>query len=408
MSAFWRSELSGRARSLAPEALAALVALAVLLAGPSSVAARVRASAVVDSGSHIRRISISDRGIVVEREGSRDTTVNMEWSGRTIDQDVRDRDRERVRDRIRERVRDQVRDRIRSHRGSLEFDDGRTGIVRIWSDATVPAGTRVDGDVVAVFGSALVEGEVYGDVVAVFGSVRMKPGAKAEGDVVSIGGGIEQPEGATISGDSVQLGFSPFTWGLPGVSVMLFAVAAGWMVSMFAGWIFALLFPTGMLRVASVVERRPAASFFLGVLSLPMFIVAFVLLCITVIGIPLGILLPMIYVLMGYAGQLAAACVLGARMTRRSLANGLVTPLFVGTLFVAALLGGGAALTAGGGMARPASLFLCLSGGMLLLGLGILGTGAFLLSRFGTRPAEIHWQGHSATPSTPIPPSATA
>jgi len=241
----------------------------------------------------------------------------------------------------------------------------------------------------------------------VLGSVTLKAGAKAGGDVVSIGGVIHQPDGVTISGESVQLGFSPFAWGLPGVSILLFAIAAGWLVSMFVGWIFALLFPTGMLRVASVVERRPAASFFLGILSMPMCLVAMILLCITVIGIPIGILLPMVYALMGYAGQLVATSVLGARLIRRSLAQGLILPLLIGTLFVAILLASGTAMMAGGGAARPASLFLSLSGGLLLLGLGTLGTGAFLLSRFGTRPHEVVWQGGAAAPHASAAPPPT-
>lgn len=342
MSASWPSERSRRTRTVALGGLAALVALAGFTVTPLA-AARVRASAEVDSGS-IRRISISDRGIVVERGGSSDTT--LEWSTDDADRTTRDR------------IRHRIRDRIRGGSGLVEIDDSGTGIVRIWSDAHVPAGKIVDGDVVAVFGSVTVDGEVSGDVVAVFGSVHLNSGAKVEGDVVSIGGALDQAEGVTIHGESVQLGFSPFTWGLPGISVLLFAVAAGWLVSMFVGWIFALLFPAGMLRVATVVERRPAASFFLGVLSVPGFFVALVLLCITVIGIPLGVLLPMIYVLMGYLGQLAATCVLGARLSRRSLADGLMTPLLVGTLFVAVLLASGTALMAGDGIARPASLFL--------------------------------------------------
>jgi hypothetical protein len=386
MSASWRSEPARRARTVTLGALTALVTLAGLAVAPTVASARVHRSTVVDTGS-VRRISISDRGIVVERSGSQDTT--LEWGGSLSDGSRRDR--------LRHRIRTGIRRGIESGGGGIEIDDNGTGIVRIWSDAHVEPGKVVDGDVVAVFGSVTVEGEVTGDVVAVLGSVHLKSGAKVEGDVVSIGGGLETAEGVTVHGESVQLGFSPFTWGLPGVSVLLFAVVAGWLVSMFMGWIFALLFPTGMLRVATVVERRPAASFFLGVLSVPGFIVAMVLLCITVIGIPIGVLLPMVYVLMGYAGQLAATCVLGARLTRRSLANGLMIPLLVGTLFVALLLGIGSALMAGGSGAHPASLFLTLSGVLLLLGLGTLGTGAFLLSRFGTRPHEVVWHGHTAT-----------
>jgi hypothetical protein len=171
------------------------------------------------------------------------------------------------------------------------------------------------------------------------------------------------------------------------------------------------MFPSGMLRVATVIERRPAASFFLGALSVPGFMVALILLCITVIGIPLAVLLPMVYMLVGYAGQLAATALLGARVLRRGLAAGFMAPLLVGTLFVAALLGAGGVLMVGGGAGQPVAFFLLLLGGLMLLGLGALGTGAVMLSRFGTRPREVVWQGHAPLPSGvvqgPLSPPAT-
>jgi hypothetical protein len=173
------------------------------------------------------------------------------------------------------------------------------------------------------------------------------------------------------------------------------------------------MFPTSMLRVGTVVERRPAASFFIGLLSMPACLVALVLLCITVIGIPLAVLLPMVYMLVGYAGQLAATAVLGARLARRQLVQGLMTPLFVGTMFVAVLLGIGGLLLVGDHGSQPLALFFLLSGCLLLLGLGALGTGAFLLSRFGTRPPEVVWQGHAPLPhgvapvTGPVSPPAT-
>jgi len=387
MSASWLSEMSVLARGRVGTVLAALV-FGALAAG----AADAR-RATVDSTSAVRRISISDQGIVVDR-GPIDTT----WD--RAGDDVGERVGRQVGERVGRRIEERMHGRMRDH-GLIEVQDEGTGIVRLWSDAYVPAGDTVEGDVVTVFGSVTVEGAVSSDVVAVFGSVHLKSGARVEGDVVSVGGVIDQADSTTIRGESVQLGFSPFTWGLPALSVLLFAIAAGWMASMFMGWIFTLLFPTMMLRVATVVERRPAASFLLGVLSVPMFFVTLVLLCITVIGIPLGILLPMLYVIVGYAGQLAATAVLGARLSRRSLANGIMTPLLVGTLFVAAILVIGAALMTGGALSRPASLFLTISGGLLLTGLGALGTGAFLLSRFGTRPRDVTWHGHA--PMSPAP-----
>ncbi|MBI1795823.1 MAG: hypothetical protein HYR74_02110 [Candidatus Eisenbacteria bacterium] len=382
-------------RAAAPVIAAALVAAALVAASLiAPAAAEARARAVADSGETVRSVSISPRGIIVERSNGTDSSAAADdWTS----------------DRIGRRIHNRIRNRI--HSRIVEFDEAGTGVVRILSDATVPAGKRVDGDVVAVCGSVDVTGEVTGDVVAVLGSVHVRPGARIHGDAVSIGGGLDQAQGAVIDGESVSLGFSPFTWGLPALPVMMFAIAIGWVVSVFAGWIFALLFPTGMLRVATVVERRPAASFFLGVLSVPMFFVALALLLVTVIGIPLAILLPMFYVLIGYAGQLAATAVLGARLMRRSLADGMVGPLAIGTLFVALLLGAGAVFAVSSGFGHPAALFFTLSGALLLLGLGSLGTGAFLLSRFGTRPRDVAWHGRAAVagaiPGAAAPPATS-
>lgn len=378
MSAFSASDRGGIARCRVLAALAVLV----LVAGSLPAEARTRVRARGDSGDVVNRIEISPRGIVIDRaDGSR----------RLTDVVIGD-DTIRVKGRIRTRGNDLV-----------EFDHDGTGIVRIFSDAAVAAGERVDGDVVAVFGSVDIAGEVTGDVVSVFGTLTARDSAHIHGDAVAVGGGLDQRDHAVIDGESVSLGFLPFTWGLPALPVMLISIAAGWAVSMFVGWIFVLLFPTAVLRVATVVERRPAASFFVGLLSVPLFFLLLALLFVTVVGIPLGILLPMLYVLVGYAGQLAATCVLGARISRRSLSAGLMVPLAIGTVFVAVVLTVGQVMAVSGGLGHPLTLLLMLTGGALLLGLGALGTGAFLLSRFGTRPAEVVWSGHTATGPVPAP-----
>jgi hypothetical protein len=383
MSAFSASDRRGvPTRTRAGAALAALV----LVLGVGTLPADARTRARGDSGDVVNRIEISPRGIVIDRADGRRRVADVVIGDDTI----------RVHGRLRTRGSDLV-----------EFDHDGTGIVRIFSDAAVPAGERVDGDVVAVFGSVDIAGEVTGDVVAVFGSLTARDSAHIHGDAVSVGGGLDQRDAAVIDGESVALGFLPFTWGLPALPVMLVSIAAGWAVSMFVGWIFVLLFPTSVLRVATVVERRPAASFFLGLLSVPLFFLLLALLFVTVVGIPLGILLPMLYVMVGYAGQLAATCVLGARISRRSLPAGLMAPLAVGTLFVAAILTAGAVMAVSGGLGHPLALLFTLTGCLLLLGLGALGTGAFLLSRFGTRPAEVTWPGHTATGQVPAPAPTT-
>ena len=84
--------------------------------------------------------------------------------------------------------------------GGVVVEAGEDAMVRLFADASVPAGETFPGDVVAVFGSVDVGGTVQGDVVAVLGSVRLRPGAKVVGDAVAVGGGLEQPAGAADHG----------------------------------------------------------------------------------------------------------------------------------------------------------------------------------------------------------------
>jgi hypothetical protein len=299
--------------------------------------------------------------------------------------------------------------RIGSHRirrgFSIDVDEGGTGIVRVFADAVVPADRRIAGDVVAVFGSVEVLGEVEGDVVAVMGSVHLRDSAMVDGDVVSVGGALDQAETATVSGESVSLGFMPISWGLPALPVMVGMIVAGWLAAMFSGWVFAALFPARLVRVAATASRRTAASFFLGLLSLPAAVVILVLLFVTVIGIPLALLLPVVYGLIGYAGQLAASYVLGCKLVRRPLGGGpgLLTPLVAGTLFVALFFVIGSMLAVMPGLARPAALFFVMLGTLLIMSLTAIGTGAFLLSRLGTVPTDVGWPGRDPIPAPPPP-----
>jgi hypothetical protein len=283
------------------------------------------------------------------------------------------------------------------------------GIVRLFSDARVGPGERVEGDVVAVFGSVRVEGEVEGSAVAVFGSVDLRRGAIVHGDAVAVGGGLSS-EGAKVSGESVQVGCMPLTLGLPGLPVVLATIVLAWLVSLFFGWIGAVLFPGRLARVAITSSRRTAASIVLGILSGPLTLMATLLLMVTVIGIPIAVFLPFVYVAVVYAGQIAATYVLGCKLTRRQLGVGGVTaPLTAGSLLVAAVFGFGAILWDTPGLVRTMALFFLLVGVLLMIGLSTIGTGAFLLSRAGSRPTDIGEPGLGGMPATtPGVPEAPA
>jgi hypothetical protein len=336
------------------------IGLLLLLIGVPAAAAR-----------HVDRVRISDHGVEVVRSGDRDTLAHGSAGS---DTDFTD--------------------------GGIEVNDRGDALVRVFGDIHVPRGKRVSDDVVAVFGSIDVEGEVEGDVVAVLGSVHVRKGAMIHGQAVSVGGAIEQEEGATINGETVSVGFFPVPWGVPALPLTLSAIAAGWVTAVFSGWIFALVFPTRLVRIATTASRRTGTSLLLGFVSLPGFVAALVLLMVTVVGIPLAFLLPFAYILLVYGGQLVATYVLGCKLIRRPLgAPGLVWPIVAGSLLVALFFMLGAVLFAAHGMSRPLGLFSGLLGALLVMGLTAIGTGAFLLSKLGNAPKDVSWSSDVHAPA---------
>ena len=419
MSACWAS------RSLRMVAPAVTALLLSTLAIPGAAEAR-RVSP--DSVRIAKKITVNEQGIQIESADER--VIRDQGSGRDRVRvkvgpdgvEVADHDNpERVRVKV---GIDGVE--VDAHVDTLAFDHtsevvgpgidvnvDESGIVRMFSDAEVPAGERVEGDVVAVFGDVHVEGQVSGNAVAVFGSVRMEPGAHVEGDAVAVGGVLDQPPGAQVGGESVSLGFLPIRWGAPSLGMVLGAVFVCWLVSLFLGWILLLLFPARMLRTAVTASRRTGGSLVLGLVSGPLLIIAIVLLLVTVIGIPVAFALPLVYLTGLWAGQLALTYALGCRLTGRQLGHGSMTPpLVAGTLFVATFFVLGVLLGRPEGVLRTIALFFHLLGVLLVMGLSVIGMGALLLSRMGTRPREIEPEtaavsGGDYQPATP-PPSPMA
>ena len=388
MSASWASELRGvRWRGWAWGLLALTLGLVPAVAFAAS-----------DSGRVVRRVFIGPAGIQIERSGPGDSTGRVQQVVRPRPEGVLKVGRHGLTVETRDRADDESVDVTAGDSGqgtSIVVNTGDAGLVRLFADAHVPAGRVIPGDVVAVFGSADVAGTVEGDVVAVFGSVQLRPGSNVEGDAIAIGGVLDQPPGAHVSGQSVAVGILSPGWGVPTVATLVTVVLLGWLATLFLGWLLALIFPERMLRIGSTASRHSAGSFFLGLVSAPLFVIALVLLFITVVGIPFALLLPFVYLLAIWAGQIAGSYVLGCKLLRRRPGEGgLMGPIIVGTLLVALFFVLGAGFAVAEGVPRTLSLFFTLLGLLLVVGLSIIGTGALILSRVGSRPAQ--------TPAAPL------
>lgn len=277
---------------------------------------------------------------------------------------------------------------------TIEGDDeygggghGRGEIVSFFRDIHVEPGKVVRGEVVALFGSVKIEGEVNGDVVAVMGSIELGDSARVRGDAVAIGG-IDASPSAEVQGDMVSI---PFL-GLRGFSSWTIAVALLILTAfgVLCTWLASLILPERLVRVAETVSRRTLMSFLLGILSLPLVIILAILLCVTVIGIPMAMLLGALYPVFAFLGFVAAATLLGSRLRNAALDTRPVwVSALVGVIFNAIFVVVGGVLLAiadSSGAVHAVGMGLCAVGFLLHTLLSVLGAGALILSGLGSRP----------------------
>jgi hypothetical protein len=295
----------------------------------------------------------------------------------------------------------------------IESDDA--SIVRMGSDILIDSTETVDDAVVALFGNVTVRGQVGGDVVAVLGSVKLEPGAVVEGDAVAVGGALDQAADAVVHGQSVSLTFLPIHAGVPPLRALVLALFGAWLLAMISGGLLSLLFPQRIIRVAQTVAERTGWSLLFGLLLPPLAVITAVLLMVTLIGIPVAFLLPLVYLFTLWTGAVAAAYLLGCRATGRAAGSGIGIPLLVGTLVVGVLFGFGALFAGVNGALGSLGLFFPLLGVLLATSLSVIGSGAVIVSRFGSppRPAVPSPAPYPGAPPgapppgpAPVPPAA--
>ena len=304
--------------------------------------------------------------------------------------------------------------------------------VRFGESIHIAKGERVSGDVVALGGSIVVEGMVDGDCVAIGGSVTLKEGAEVEGEVVSLGGVLTLEDSTRVGSDAVSI------WGKlkasPGAEVMGNVSDVGFGgfrpngFTMFDGdrgighrfllflsrvvWVFLLvglgilaysIFPRRMERLSDTVERRGLVTFLAGMAGWILWLPAFVLLCITIVGIPVAILLLVFTPILLLLGYLAVAQIAGKRVGPKLSLSGTSTArtLLVGVLALEGALLVGKVLGLVGSFLHFFGVFLAVVGWSVIFVAVTMGFGAFLITRFRNAP-EVPIE--AAVPGTPPPP----
>ncbi|HET9235221.1 MAG TPA: hypothetical protein VFP10_13885 [Candidatus Eisenbacteria bacterium] len=284
--------------------------------------------------------------------------------------------------------------------------------VRFGEDIEVSPGTHMEGDVVTMGGDIIVYGRVGGDCVSIGGDVTLEDGAEVEGDVVCMGGTLTLGDSVLIGSDAVSL------WGALDVSPTakigghVTDVGVGQAVPKFDLWdrhrgtgsrllgfmgrvVWVLLlvgmglvafsvFPTRMRRVAATVEHRTIVTFLAGMAGWILWLPAVLLLCITLVGIPVAILLVVFTPIMALLGYLAVAEVVGKRLVQRlgiTPAGAFKTMLVgVGALEGAVLLGKFLGMI--GSFLHYFGMLLAVLGWSVIFVAVTMGFGAFLMTRF--------------------------
>ncbi len=197
--------------------------------------------------------------------------------------------------------------------------------IKLWDDILVDEDEEIHGNVIVVFGNAMVAGRVDGDVIDVFGDVELGAKAEVTGQVFALGR-LYQDDAAKVDGDVVVMN-PPF---LPGEFEGLGTFfRGGWFSFLARQIVFLLVAMLVLLLLVVLPERRlqsakqalsdhPGSCLGYGLLATLLghigLAVLFFVLVLTVIGIPLALLLVLGYIAFALTAITLAALQVGERV----------------------------------------------------------------------------------------------
>jgi hypothetical protein len=291
---------------------------------------------------------------------------------------------------------------------TIELNGG--DLVKFGKDITIEESEKVPGDVVALGGDVRVNGLVEGDVVSIGGDIRVSSTGIIEKDAVSIGGEIVQEPGAIIKGRSQELGFLPgkllgFHTGphfLSGVSFIfsLFKI----LFLFFLGIVVLALVPKNVQKVKDKITKNPWQSALIGFLGEILILPVFILLLITIIGIPVAIIILPLAILLGFLlGYTSISLLIGEKLKQNTnlkpqtqmltLVLGILTVEFI-SLFASFL-------RIFWGFFSPFALIFAILGALITYIVLTVGFGGAILTLLGTKPKD-----KPVVPVTPAPDNA--
>jgi len=256
-------------------------------------------------------------------------------------------------------------------------------------------GSTVNGDIAIIGGAIEIEGTVNGDIQGLGGSINLLSTARISGSVYNFSTNLTREEGAVIEGQQIaslpfNLDFGDFTSpNVPKISNknnflgfignFLFAILQILALGAFA-MVIVLIAPKSTDRIARSIIKQPFVHWGIGLLTFFAIPAVLIILIVTIILIPLGIIGILVFSFAILFGWLALGYAIGKRLFETGSGN--YSPVLVAGL-------GTIILTT---IARFSALIPCIGWTIGVL-LSLFGLGAVILTRFGTRDYPVYETG---------------
>jgi hypothetical protein len=282
-------------------------------------------------------------------------------------------------------------------------------IVKFGRDIVVAEDEKIDGDVVAVGGSIEIKGTVTGDVVAIGGDVDIFPTGIVEGDAVSVGGDVTKRGEAVIQGEKVSVAFfrGPFfrfppmsphfrfpfmftPFRPPAWSLFLRIMRIAFIL--FLGIVVISVFPKHVDKIKEKTKQEFLKSGLVGLASQILALPIFILLIITIIGIPVALLVEPLLILAALILGFTGVCLfIGEKLQEHTSLRSetKIMILVIGILAVEVVPLAARAMRIFGDIFSPFAWILTFLGMLIVYVVITVGFGAAILTRLGTRPKEM-------------------
>jgi hypothetical protein len=359
--------------------------------------------------SEAEEIEIGENGIIIRTKEGEKVVIGKGQTGADISLDEnrlkignRTIDLEHLEDSLKVKI-----PKIEISAPKIHVRSGGEDIVKFGKDVVVEASETIDGSVVVICGNLEVKGTVNEDAVSICGDVKVDSTGVIEGSVVSVGGEIRKENGATVRGQktTVNIGpkgvfrFTPFAGGIYGFAFIARIIKI--IFFLFIGIVVISIAPRHVTKVKERINQDFFKCALIGFVGEILILPVFLLLIITIIGIPLAILVePLLVVATFVLGYTGVSYFIGEKLkssTSLKPETPIVT-LIIGILAVEAILLVARLIGILGHPLTPISWILTFFGWAFWYVVITVGFGAAILTRLGTRPKDPFIFPITATP----------